>query len=986
MNKPEYYIPYKSTKMGILRLSSDFCSLFPGQEVINGTAEIDEIGTLPIRMQLNERTIAGLEPFLKKLMDSSDNVNSIKIVIDKLDPLRLKVEPSDEFPQQINRDISQIQSRPENGCYLGEELDYEFFQFIRTGNQASLDIIDLKTHVFICGVTGAGKTVLGKILLEEASLAGIPCIAIDLKGDISSLALACSGYDDIEEYLPFLRIRDADSIEKVIASTSLRQRKNLLKYGLRKNNVVDFKRKVQVNIFTPRSNSGHRMAFSAFLRPPIEINKLKEEDPDAYESSIDFTCDNFIQRLNLSTNLKDKTKGYVYEIVKKLWEDEISVDGASGIKRVLDEIRTAHLGIEEIGGMPLEGYVDERDRKKISVAINSLLIGAAKLWFKGMPCDISLLTNKDEFNGLTPINIINLKHLSFREQAFVVGQIAYMINFWMREFGESDEPQLVFYIDEIGGGGGKEAFFPSVAKPPSKPALNLLLRQGRSFGVSCVFATQSPNDIDFKALANCRSWMVGQLRSNRERNNIKQGISNSDFRSEAYIECIADLSPGDFLVTAPSFPQGQKWKIFNERWLMSLHKGLSDREIQKIINKYEEDALYRYNLAEKKLKENKIKEAEDLLLSLIKGFRFSRNRSKGFLALAQLYFKVCRTEDAIELLSKLLQESIDMEDLTKAHFLVGKCHLRDKNYKESVAELELAMEFSADEIDNEQITRYLEYSKSQAEWEDLSTIKKLARWIFDNKTRKNGLLNEQLQDDHIEIIPFSSKMVYDDLTYYEQIDYELLTIEFEIAEQQLDAQEIVNQQQAHDYVTRRLPELSRLIYKNELVKAKELSERLVSRLVSSSARSPSEFLNLLKSFNEKIRDADEQKLRKIININARQFEYEVAALFSNKGFHTIVTNQTGDDGVDVFAFQNQERYLIQCKRYSKTKSIGRNIVDELVGTFTRYKGFTKAILITTSYFTDAAIKAAKTTDFQIELWDSYRFRKEWLKTMKTDNP
>ncbi|MCH8955036.1 hypothetical protein IIA28_06930, partial [candidate division KSB1 bacterium] len=101
MNKPEYYIPFRSTTMGLLRLSSDFCSLFLGQEVVNGTAEIDEIGTLPIRIQLNERTIAGLEPLLGKLRDSSDNVNSIKIVIDNLEPLRLKVEPSDENPQPI---------------------------------------------------------------------------------------------------------------------------------------------------------------------------------------------------------------------------------------------------------------------------------------------------------------------------------------------------------------------------------------------------------------------------------------------------------------------------------------------------------------------------------------------------------------------------------------------------------------------------------------------------------------------------------------------------------------------------------------------------------------------------------------------------------------------------------------------------------------------------------------------------------------------
>lgn len=33
---------------------------------------------------------------------------------------------------------------------------------------------DLTTHAFICGVTGSGKTVLGKILLEECALQRIP--------------------------------------------------------------------------------------------------------------------------------------------------------------------------------------------------------------------------------------------------------------------------------------------------------------------------------------------------------------------------------------------------------------------------------------------------------------------------------------------------------------------------------------------------------------------------------------------------------------------------------------------------------------------------------------------------------------------------------------------------------------------------------------------------------------------------------------------
>ncbi len=44
-------------------------------------------------------------------------------------------------------------------------------------------------HAGIFGSTGSGKTVLGKIICEEAARHGIPVIAIDPQGDIASLAL-----------------------------------------------------------------------------------------------------------------------------------------------------------------------------------------------------------------------------------------------------------------------------------------------------------------------------------------------------------------------------------------------------------------------------------------------------------------------------------------------------------------------------------------------------------------------------------------------------------------------------------------------------------------------------------------------------------------------------------------------------------------------------------------------------------------------------
>jgi Helicase HerA, central domain len=57
------------------------------------------------------------------------------------------------------------------------------------GTPFYLDPKRLKTHAFVCGMTGSGKTVLTKAIIEEALMAGIPVVVIDLKGDLASLGV-----------------------------------------------------------------------------------------------------------------------------------------------------------------------------------------------------------------------------------------------------------------------------------------------------------------------------------------------------------------------------------------------------------------------------------------------------------------------------------------------------------------------------------------------------------------------------------------------------------------------------------------------------------------------------------------------------------------------------------------------------------------------------------------------------------------------------
>ena len=69
--------------------------------------------------------------------------------------------------------------------YLGRE--YDLAQKRTLDKPVMYDAHDLTTHGVVVGMTGSGKTGLCINLLEEAAIDGIPCIIVDLKGDLVNL-------------------------------------------------------------------------------------------------------------------------------------------------------------------------------------------------------------------------------------------------------------------------------------------------------------------------------------------------------------------------------------------------------------------------------------------------------------------------------------------------------------------------------------------------------------------------------------------------------------------------------------------------------------------------------------------------------------------------------------------------------------------------------------------------------------------------------
>src|SRR5438105_4970374 len=110
----------------------------------------------------------------------------------------------------------------------------------------------LTKHCVVFGSTGAGKTVLCKSIVEEASLQGIPVLAIDPKGDISSLAVRSESFD----FRPYSDPEaEAKGVEAGEYAKQLEQtyRQQLERFGVSSDKVHRFVSDVEVRIYTPRS-------------------------------------------------------------------------------------------------------------------------------------------------------------------------------------------------------------------------------------------------------------------------------------------------------------------------------------------------------------------------------------------------------------------------------------------------------------------------------------------------------------------------------------------------------------------------------------------------------------------------------------------------------------------------------------------------------------------------------------------------------------
>ena len=89
-------------------------------------------------------------------------------------------------------------------------------------------------------------------------------------------------------------------------------------------------------------------------------------------------------------------------------------------------------------------------------------------------------------------------------------------------------------------------------------------------------------------------------------------------------------------------------------------------------------------------------------------------------------------------------------------------------------------------------------------------------------------------------------------------------------------------------------------------------------------------------------------------MTGEEFEEYVAELLRSQGYKTRMTPRSGDYGVDIVALKGGIKTAVQIKRYSK-KLDQKPIREAVTGMAVKQYGCTKAMVVTNSTFTKAAI-------------------------------
>ena len=385
--------------------------------------------------------------------------------------------------------------------------------------------IPLKTlnrHGLIAGATGTGKTKTIQVLSEQLSSFGIPVLMMDIKGDFSGIA----------------------------------------KEGEEKPFITERHDKINIPYSTARF--------------PVELLTLSEQNGVKLRATISEFGPVLFSRI---LNLNDTQAGVVSVIFKYCDDNKMPLLDLKDIKKVINYITEE--GKDEIEEH--YGKISTSTTGTILRKIIELEQQGADLFFGEMSFDVEDLMRIDE-NGKGYINILRLTDIQDKPKLFSTFMLSLLAEIYqqMPEKGDSDQPELVLFIDEA------HLIFNEASKTLLEQ-IETIVKLIRSKGIGIYFITQNPMDIPSGVLAQLGLKIQHALRAftANDRKAIKQTADNyptSDYyRTD---EILTNLGIGEALVTAlneKGIPTPLAATMM--RAPMSRMDILTESEIQEINNK-----------------------------------------------------------------------------------------------------------------------------------------------------------------------------------------------------------------------------------------------------------------------------------------------------------------------------------------------------------------------------------------------------------------
>ncbi len=444
---------------------------------------------------------------------------------------------------------------PDRGSFhLGKAIDP------KTGKAGQDEVVvgssDLTTHGVIVGMTGSGKTGLAVVLLEEALLSGIPALVLDPKGDMTNLALVFPELAPAS-FRPWVSEAQAQAAGVTPDEHAEKQatiwREGLAASGIGPERLQALKDAADVTIYTPGSTAGVPLNIVGSLGVP-QLSWDTEEE--ALRDEIEATVTSLLALVGIQADpLSSREHVLLSNLIENAWRAGRDLD----LGTLIGEIQSPP--IRKLGVFEIDQFFPPADRTKLAFTLNSLIASPSfAAWGQGDPLDPQAMLFTSD--GEPRCAVVYLAHLSEEERQFVVTLVFSKLVTWMR--GQAGTPDLraLAYMDEVFG-----YVPPSAAPPPKKPILTIF-KQGRAFGLGLVLSTQNPVDLDYKAMSNAGTWLVGRLQTENDKARVLEGLRSAAGGTDvgALDKAIGGLGKRQFLLVSAksSIP-----RLFATRWAMS---------------------------------------------------------------------------------------------------------------------------------------------------------------------------------------------------------------------------------------------------------------------------------------------------------------------------------------------------------------------------------------------------------------------------------